>query len=82
MEKFFSFLCSFRRINTFAGYNNNVSYEPPFSGECKMRMLEKFRRTFEIWLLCAMGIITVEEPQKKIEGGSTVPLRITAQSEK
>lgn len=42
-----------------------------------MRMLEKFRRMFEIWFLCALGVITMEEPQKKIEGGSVVPLRIT-----
>ncbi len=42
-----------------------------------MRMLENFRRLFEIWILCAMGIIVAEEPQKRIERGSTVPLRIT-----
>lgn len=42
-----------------------------------MRMLEKFRRIFEIWFLYAMGIIVEEEPVKKIQGGSVVPLRIT-----
>ena len=42
-----------------------------------MRMLEKFIRMFEIWILCAMGIITEKTPPKRIEGGSVVPLRIT-----
>ncbi len=42
-----------------------------------MRMLEKFRRLFEIWFLYAFGIIPAEEPKKKIQGGSVVPLRIT-----
>ena len=43
-----------------------------------MRMLEKFRRMFEIWLLCAMGILLPEDPVKRIEGGSAAPLKITA----
>lgn len=42
-----------------------------------MRMLEKFRRMFEIWFLYAMGIIVTEEPLKRIQGGNEVPLRIT-----
>ncbi len=42
-----------------------------------MRMLEKFRRMFEVWFLYAFGIIPREEPMKKIQGGSEVPLRIT-----
>ena len=42
-----------------------------------MKMLEKFRRMFEIWFIYALGIIPTEEPQKKIQGGSVVPLRIT-----
>ena len=46
-----------------------------------MRTIEKFRRMFEIWLLCAMGILLPEEPQKKIEGGSVVPLRIAMRDE-
>ncbi len=46
-----------------------------------MRMLEKFRRMFEIWFLYALGIIPAEEPVKKIQGGSIIPLRITTNEE-
>lgn len=42
-----------------------------------MRMLEKLRQMFEIWILCAMGIIIAKEPQKRIERGSAAPLQIT-----
>ena len=77
LEKFFVFLCNFRTINTFEVYNYNCKIKQPRSRSIKMRMLEKFRRMFEIWFLYAMGIIVTEEPLKRIQGGSKVPLRIT-----
>ncbi len=46
-----------------------------------MHVFEYFKRLFEIIYLVATGIVTTDNT-KRIEGGSVVPLRITAESEK